>query len=260
MIVISVSNLKGGVAKTTVVSSLCWLLAKDGYSVLAIDMDPQADLSKRLGLTEEQREEKNIFEALVGTVKDVPLSDVIYNVGPYDLVPSDKSMIQYESRSDLFSRETRLKFKLDDDNIREKYDVIVIDTPPYLGLISICALTASDRVLIPVDMDDASIMGCVQLNETINTIKRWYNPGISVAGVFRARVKSNTNAAKDSNEQLTDICNRLQFKQFETFIRDSAKVAESHSFRKSIYEYAPSCISAVDYKKFYNEAKEVLLK
>lgn len=255
MITICVANHKGGVAKTTTAGALCSQFARDGYSVLAIDMDPQADLSDILGVTEKQRETQNMYSVLS---KGMDINDIIVNVGSFDIAPSDIDMSLCENEANDIAANFRLKEILADDRIQSKYDIVVIDTPPSLGVITIRSLTAADYVLVPTDTSISSAKGIIHLMDTIRSVKKYFNHGLSVAGVLLIRVETKTNVAKDITESTKYVCDTMGIKMFDTVIRKSTKIPESHTVNADLWDYSPNSPGAMDYANMFKELKEVL--
>ena len=172
--VISIANQKGGVGKTTTTVNLSTILAKKGKKVLLIDTDPQGNATSGLGITKEL--ELSVYDVLVGeTAIDETLQETA--IKNLTVCPSNISLAGAEVELvSMMSREQRLKTKL--DAIKEKYDYILIDCPPSLGLVTLNAFTASDSVLIPVQCEYFALEGLGQLLNTVNLVKKHLNNNV----------------------------------------------------------------------------------
>ena len=169
--IISIANQKGGVGKTTTTVNLSTILAKKGKNILLIDADPQGNATSGLGVTKEV--ELSVYDVLIGETEiDETLQDTM--IKNLKICPSNISLAGAEVQLvPMMSREQRLKTKL--DKIKDKYDFILIDCPPSLGLITLNAFTASDSVLIPIQCEYFALEGLGQLLNTVNLVKKHLN-------------------------------------------------------------------------------------
>ena len=196
---IAISNQKGGVGKTTTAVSLSVALARQGKRVLLIDADSQADATKYLGVENPDELQNTLSTAMHCIINDLP-----YKTGEYiqshpeglDFVPSsiDLSSVEVELVNAM-SRERILKTFLDD--VRGKYDYVLIDCPPSLGMMPINALSAADSVLIPVQAQYFSMRGLLQLIRTIDKVQRRQNPHLKIEGIVLTLVDNRTNLSRD---------------------------------------------------------------
>jgi chromosome partitioning protein len=242
--VISISNHKGGVGKTTSAINIGAGLNKLGKTVLLIDLDPQANLSQSLGIVEPK---ETIYGALRGEYKLQPIEIL---KGLY-LVPStlDLSGAEVEMSGEA-GREYILKEII--DPIRDSYDYIIIDSPPSLGLLTINSFTASDEILIPLQAQYLALQGLTKLMEVVDKIKRRLNKGLKVGGVFITQYDSRKVLNRDVAQTI-----EAHFKDevFKTKIRDNVALAEAPAQGVDIFRYNPKSYGAEDYLKL---SKEIL--
>lgn len=248
--VISFANQKGGVGKTTTASSLASILASKGKKVLAIDLDPQSNLSSGLGF-EKTAEYKSSYDVLI---REAEISEVFVptNIPNLFLVPSKIDLAASEIELvPKISRERILKEKI--DKIRSSYDYILIDCPPSLGLLTLNALVASDGIMIPVQCEYYALEGISQLLNTINLIKKSLNTHLEIAGVVMTMYDART---KLSVEVVKEVQNYFKSKLFDTIIPRNIRISESPSFGKPIDKYDPSSLGAKAYARLADEFLE----
>ena len=240
--IISISNHKGGVGKTTSAINIGAGLNRLGKKILLIDLDPQANLSQSLGLIDQER---NIYGALRGEYKLQPI-EIVKGL---DVIPStlDLSGAEVEMSSEA-GREYILKEII--EPLLPGYDYILIDSPPSLGLLTINALTASDEVLIPLQAQYLAIQGLTKLLEIIDKIQRRLNKELRVGGVFITQY----DGRKILNRDVVDIIN-THFKElvFNTKIRDNVALAEAPTQGIDIFRYNPKSNGAQDYLSLCRE-------
>jgi len=242
--VISISNHKGGVGKTTSAINIGAGLNKLGKKILLIDLDPQANLSQSLGLINEPI---NIYGALRGEYKLQPI-EILKGL---DVIPStlDLSGAEVELSSEA-GREYILKDLI--EPLRASYDFIIIDSPPSLGLLTINSFTASDEILIPLQAQYLALQGLTKLIEVVDKIKQRLNKGLKVGGVFITQYDSRKVLNRDVVETI-----QAHFKDevFKTKVRDNIALAEAPSQGLDIFRYSPKSYGAEDYLAL---SKEVL--
>jgi chromosome partitioning protein len=244
--IISVANQKGGVGKTTTTVNLGTILAKKGKKVLLIDADPQGNASSGLGV--EKEVEFSTYDILVG---DVEMKDVLQDTAIKNLkvCPSNISLAGAEVELvSMMSREQRLKEKLEE--IKNKFDYILIDCPPSLGLITLNAFTASDSVLIPVQCEYFALEGLGQLLNTINLVKKHLNKSITIEGALLTMYDVRTNL---SNQVVKEVKKYFDDKVYKTVIPRNVRVSEAPSYGMPITEYDPRSKGAKSYVKFAKE-------
>jgi chromosome partitioning protein len=240
------ANQKGGVAKTTTTLNLAVAFAESGHRVLAVDLDPQGNLTMSQGI-DPDKVEKSMFDVLVHRV---PIRDVIQKretdiaVASIDLAGAEIAM------STMIGRERSLEKALDE--VSDDYDFVCIDTPPSLGLLTVNALTAADKVIVPVQCEYLSMRGLVQLQNTLEMIRENLNPGVVIEGILPTMLDSRTVHAKEAVEILEENFGDLVFK---SRIRKAIKFAEAPVRGASVLKYDPKGNAAGYYRDL---AKEVL--
>jgi chromosome partitioning protein len=244
--VIAFANQKGGVAKTTTALNLAVAFKESGHRVLTVDMDPQGNLTMSQGV-DPDKVEKSMFDVLVHRI---PISEVIVEreidvaVASIDLAGAEIAM------STQIGRERALQKALDE--VRDDYDFVCIDTPPSLGLLTVNALTAANKVIVPVQCEYLSMRGLVQLQNTLQMIRENLNPGVEIEGILPTMLDSRTVHAKEAVEILEENFGELVFK---SRIRKAIKFAEAPVRGSSVLKYDPKGSAASAYRDL---AKEVL--
>jgi len=244
--IISVANQKGGVGKTTTTVNLCTILAKKGKKVLLIDADPQGNATSGLGV--EKEAELSTYDVLVN---DTKMDEAVINteIKNLDVCPSNISLAGAEVELvSMMSREQRLKEKLDE--VEDKYDYILIDCPPSLGLITLNAFTASNSVLIPVQCEYFALEGLGQLLNTINLVKKHLNKTIEIEGALLTMYDIRTNL---SNQVVKEVKKYFGDKVYKTVIPRNVRLSEAPSFGLPITIYDPRSKGAKSYIKFAKE-------
>ena len=248
--IISVANQKGGVGKTTTTVNLSTILAKKGKKVLLIDADPQGNATSGLGL--EKDVEPSTYDILVNDteLEEAMQKTIIKNLlicpANMDLAGAEVELVS------MMSREQRLKEKV--DIIKNKFDYILIDCPPSLGLITLNAFTASDSVLIPVQCEYFALEGLGQLLNTINLVKKHLNKSIKIEGALLTMYDIRTNL---SNQVVKEVKKYFENKVYKTVIPRNVRLSEAPSYGMPITEYDPRSKGAKSYMKFAKEFLKV---
>jgi chromosome partitioning protein len=244
--VIAFANQKGGVAKTTSTVNLGAALREHDLRVLAVDMDPQGNLTMSQGVDTESLE-KSMYDVLVHRT---PIEDVIYE-RELDVAASTIDLAGAEmALATMIGRERALQRAL--EAVRDKYDYILIDTPPSLGLLTINALTASESVIVPVQCEYLSLRGLLQLEKTLEMIRENLNPDVRIKGILPTLFDARTHHGKESIEVLRENFGDLVF---DTVVRKTIKFAEAPVTGSSVLKYDPKGRGAESYRAL---AREVL--
>jgi chromosome partitioning protein len=244
--VIAFANQKGGVAKTTSTLNLAVALAEKGHSVLTVDLDPQGNLTMSQGLNPDSIE-RSMYDVLV---HKLPIEQVIHN-GEIDLAVSSIDLAGAElALSSVIGRERALEKAL--LAVKERYEFVLIDTPPSLGLLTINALVASQGVIVPVQCEYLSLRGLVQLENTLSMIREHLNPSVEIQGILPTMYDSRTLHSREAIEILQENFGALVFK---TWIRKTVRYAEAPVKGVSVLKYDPTGAAAEAYRDL---AKEVL--
>jgi chromosome partitioning protein len=244
--VIAFANQKGGVAKTTTTLNLAVAFAEAGNRVLAVDMDPQGNLTMSQGIDPDSVE-KSMYHVLVDgfSIREIIRKrEIDVACASIDLAGAEIAM------STKIGRERSLEKAL--KAVRHDYDFVCIDTPPSLGLLTINALTAADKVIVPVQCEYLSMRGLIQLQNTLSMIREKLNPDVEIEGILPTLVDTRTVHAKEAIEILEE---NFGDRVFATRIRKTIRFAEAPVKGTSVLKYDPEGSAAESYREL---AKEVL--
>ena len=247
---ISVCNQKGGVGKTTTTVNLGVGLAMQGKKVLLIDADPQGDLTTCLGWQDTDGLGITLATKLTDVINETmtdPMVGILHHEEGVDLVPANLELSAMEFN--LVNAMSR-----DLSQVKNRYDYVIIDCMPSLGMVTLNALSAADSVIIPVQAQYLPAKGMTQLVQTISKVKKYINPDIKIDGMLLTLVDSRTNLAKSTVEALRANFGN-QIRMYRTQIPIAVKAAETSSKGKSIYAYEPNSTVSKAYAEF---TKEVL--
>jgi chromosome partitioning protein len=247
-LILAIANQKGGVGKTTTAFNLSSALALIGKNTLLVDIDPQAHSTVSV-VNNSSQYDKSIYDVLVDSEVNIREVIVKTSVPGLEIAISKIAMAKLEP---ILLGEIDGHFRLRDviEPIIKRYEFIIIDTPPTLGLITLNALVAATHILIPIQSSYLSLEGTDDLLETVIKIRKNVNPNLQVLGVLITLHDRRTNISRDAVERIKRVFGK---KVFRTMISKSVKLEESPAYRESIFTYAPDSVGAMQYKKLAQE-------
>ncbi len=247
--IIALVNQKGGVAKTTTAINLSAALNKKKKKVLLVDLDPQGNATSGIGVNKNEVEH-NIYDCLIG---DVPVEDAITVTyrRDLDLLPSNVALAGAEHELNYMeARGTRLRQVL--EAVKDKYDYILIDCPPSLGMLTINALSAAEQLYVPIQSEYFALEGVEQLMQTVSLVKQTYNPDLYVGGIIITMYDGRMRLARDV---VATVSNTFGDVMFKTMIPRNVRLAEAPSYGRAIIDYEALSKGALAYNAL---AKEVI--
>ncbi|MGF0032112.1 ParA family protein [Bariatricus sp. SGI.154] len=245
--IIAIANQKGGVGKTTTAINLSACLAEKGQKVLAIDMDPQGNMSSGLGL-DKNSVEKTIYDMIIGEaeVEEVLQRETIENL---DILPANVDLSAAEIEL-IGVEEKEYIVRNSIQKIRDNYDYVVIDCPPSLSMLTINAMTTADSVLVPIQCEYYALEGLSQLIHTVELVKERLNPTLEIEGVVFTMYDARTNLSLQVVENVKD---NLQQNIYKTIIPRNIRLAEAPSYGMPINQYDAKSAGADSYMRLADE-------
>lgn len=252
MEIISVNITKGGCGKTTTVQMLGEILGKEyGKRILCIDTDPQCNLTTVSGINLMECQEHNLYTLLK---EESTFEECIIKSKYYDIIASSLLLAYADTEFNHLGREYLLKEKIES----AKYDVILIDTPPSLGLLNIMSLTTSTKIIIPTECSYLAMIGLDQLYNTIKSVHKHSNKNLEIAGILLIKYNPRVNINNAVLNGLEKMSVKMKTKVFENKIRETVKIKEAQSQKEPILEWDASCSAVTDYLEFTRDLIKVL--
>ena len=243
MEVVAIVNRKGGVGKTATAQALGAGLLKRKKKVLFIDLDSQTNLTYGTGA---DLNGVNSMDVLTG---EATAQEAIQHTPQGDIIAGSETLAAADAAIDGTGKEYRLKESIEG----LKYDYIIIDTPAQLGTLTVNALTAANSVIIPVQAEVYSLQGIGQLNKSIEAVKKYCNPSLSIRGILITRYNGRAVISKDMQSNLKEAAEQLNTRLYKNPIRECVSIKEAQASQQDIFSYAPRSNAAKDYEDFIKE-------
>ena len=251
MKVMSFANQKGGVSKTTSTQAITTLLNNQGKKTLAIDLDPQGNLS--FAMKADLDGTPTIYNVMKGELR---AEEILQSTKSGDILPANILLSGSDTEFTSTGREYLLKESIQE--ISKNYEYVIIDCPPALSVLTINAFVASDFVIVPSNADVFSLQGMAQLNNTIQSVRKYCNPTLKVAGILLTRFNQRTNLSNHIQKSLNNATTSMDTILFNTVIRNSVTVQESQYQRTNMVDYDGKSNAMLDYAKFLSELERII--
>lgn len=239
--IITFTNQKGGEGKTSLAMNFAVRLHMAQYRVLLVDMDSQCSLTYCMGV---DNPAVTVFELLT---RQASAQQAIVHTEECDIICASPKLSTADVTFIDLGKEYLLREALAE--ISGQYDFIVIDSPPALGILTVNILTAADQVMIPAQTDVLSLKGIGQLYNTLQSVKRYCNPTLELAGIVLTRHKGRLRLSRELREMTEQMSQQMGTVVFEASIREAVAISESHAKRQSIFKSAPRSTQAADYER-----------
>ena len=247
MQIITISNQQGGVGKTTTAHALLTGLANMGYKVLALDADPQTNLTYTTGINMDDT--PDLYNLLK---KQASFLEVVQQVKPgFDIIPGSLDLAGADMEFTAAGREYMIREAL--EPVKEKYDFCIIDTPPTLGILTVNALTASHKIIVPMAADVYSLQGLSQLQGMVENVKKYRNPGLTIDGLLLTKYSDRAIINRNLKDSLQQTAAQLHTRLYKTTIREAVAVKEIQFLQSDIFTEYPKAKVTEDYKQFIKE-------
>ena len=246
--IVTITNQKGGVGKTTTAHTLCCGLVQRGFKTLAIDADPQTNLTFTAGITLDMVQ-ADLYDIFKGEQKAA--TAILQTGAGFAILPGSLALAGADMEFSQTGREYILKEAL--DYIKNEFDFIVIDTPPTLGILTVNALTASDRVIVPMVADIYSLQGLSQLQGMISNVRKYSNHNLIIDGLLLTKYSPRAIINKKLKESIETVADQLETKLYKTPIREAVAVKEVQLQQSNIFAEYPGANVTGDYEAFINE-------
>lgn len=243
--IISITNQKGGVGKSTTAYALGTGLKQRGFKVLLIDFDAQGNITNTANTEDDTN---SIYDVML---KKVKAAEAIQQTLQTDILIASRNLTSLNMELNGPGKEFRLKEIL--EKLKSIYDFIIIDTPPALDVLTINALTASDNVIIPSQADIYSLQGIGQLYETIQAVKQYCNKDLKISGILLTRFNSRNILSRDMVELIKETAKQINTSLYNSVIRECISIKEAQASQQDIFNYAPKSNAAIDYNSFISE-------
>lgn len=252
MKIITVTNQKGGIGKSTTVQTIGAGFSQAGKKVLLIDFDSQSNLTKACGAT---NTELSICDVIM---EKCPVSEATVNLtDKLWIIPSTPMLAETATRLDSLKAGKEYRLSESIAKVKAKYDYVIIDTPPSLSVLTINALTAATDVIIPANADSFSLDAVNEIVNTINVVKKYANPKLKIDGILLTRFKDRTILSKNVSGIMEKMASELGTRVFKTKIRESVNVSEAQILQKDLFTYNKNCNVAIDYKNLIKELEGI---
>lgn len=248
MICYAIINQKGGVGKSTTALAIGTGLKHKGYKVLFVDLDAQGNLSYTMGADIQGYNSLGVLQRPETT------KDEIQQTAQGDIIASTPALAGADTVLTEVGKEYRLKEAL--QSVSGLYDYCIIDTPPALSILTINALTVCNGAIIPAQADIYSLQGIGQLNNTIQTIKKYCNPSLTIKGIVLTRYNSRSVLSREVTELIEQTASELNTKVFNTKVRECTAIKEAQAMKQDIFTYSPKSNAVADYTAIIKELLE----